>query len=223
MDLSALVSRRVIPVITLSDHREANVVGDALAGGGLPIAEVTLRTPVALDAVEILAARGDLLVGVGSVTRPAQVDAAARAGARFIVSPGINAAVVAHARSHALPVLPGVATASEIMLAISLGLNMVKLFPAAVFGGPDAILALSAAFPHMGFVPTGGITASAAEGYLRLPSVRAVGGSWMLPSEAVAAHDLDTLVSHVRAAARVGAGTAAGTTSDQIQESPDTP
>jgi 2-dehydro-3-deoxyphosphogluconate aldolase/(4S)-4-hydroxy-2-oxoglutarate aldolase len=171
---------RVIPVIVLDQARDAEPLGAALAAGGLRAAEVTFRTDAAADAIRILSERDDLLVGAGTVVTEAQVDEAAAAGARFVVSPGFSARVVAHCRQLDMPVLPGAATPTEIQMAIDAGLDTVKFFPAEQLGGVPMLRALAAPFRTMKFVPTGGVTAANLGDYLALPPVVAVGGTWMV-------------------------------------------
>lgn len=175
-----LGSHRVIPVIVIDDATQASPLADALMRGGLPIAEITFRTAAAPDALRSLAGRDDLVAGAGSVRTADQVDEAVAAGARFVVSPGLSERVVERCREHGVPVLPGVATASEIMRALDLGLDVVKLFPAGAVGGPGAVRDLSGPFPGVRFVPTGGVGPANVGDYLSLPSVVAVGGSWMV-------------------------------------------
>ncbi|BAL89872.1 putative KDPG and KHG aldolase [Actinoplanes missouriensis 431] len=182
--MSFLDGHAVVPVVVLDDPGRAAALGEALVGGGLPIAEVTLRTPGALAGIAAMAENPDLLVGAGTVLTAAQADAAVEAGARFVVSPGLSRAVVERCRALRVPVLPGVATATEVLAAADLGLDAVKFFPAATSGGAPAVAALAAVFAGMRFVPTGGITAANAGEYLALPSVLAVGGSWMVPRDA---------------------------------------
>ena len=154
-----LGGHRVVPVVVLDDVGKADELGAALAAGGLPVAEATFRTPEAAAVLRRLAERSDLLVGAGTVITAAQVDLAHDAGARFVVSPGLSATVVRRCQELDLPVFPGVSTASEIIAALDLGVETVKFFPAEASGGLGTIKALSAAFPQVRFVPTGGITA----------------------------------------------------------------
>lgn len=190
----------VIPVVVLEEAAHAETLGEALVAGGLPVAEVTFRTSAAADAIRRLVARGDILVGAGTVLTVDQLEEAVAAGARFIVSPGLSAAVVRRAQEIGVPIVPGIGTATELMEAKALGLTTVKLFPASVIGGPAAIKALSSAFPGMQFIPTGGVSPSNLADYLGLEVVPAVGGSWMVPSTLVASGDVDALIQLVRAA-----------------------
>ncbi|WP_127500376.1 bifunctional 4-hydroxy-2-oxoglutarate aldolase/2-dehydro-3-deoxy-phosphogluconate aldolase [Actinoplanes solisilvae] len=186
-----LKGHRVVPVVVLDDPGAADDLGAALVAGGLPVAEATFRTPRAAAVLRRLAQRGDLVVGAGTVLTTQQVDRAYEAGARFVVSPGLSAEVVRRCQALGLPVIPGVSTASEIMAALDLGLDTVKFFPAEACGGLPTIKALSAAFPQIRFVPTGGITARSAPAYLDHPAVAAVGGSWMVAPDLLAAGNWD--------------------------------
>lgn len=185
---------RVVPVVVLDDVARADDLGAALVAGGIPVAEVTFRTPSAARVLRRLADRGDLVAGAGTVVTAGQVDEAYHAGARFVVSPGLSESVVERCRALGLPVLPGVTTATELIRALDLGLETVKFFPAEPSGGLAMVTSLSAAFPAMRFLPTGGITAASAPAYLAHPSVAAVGGSWMLPGTAVQAGRWDEVV-----------------------------
>lgn len=189
--LAALRDHRVVPVVVLDEAADADPLGAALVAGGLPIAEVTLRTSAGPDAIRALVDRGDLLVGAGTVLTADQVDVAVTAGARFVVSPGLSRAVVERCAEHGVPAVPGAVTATEVQAAVELGLRMVKFFPAGTSGGPAAIRALAAPFPDVEFVPTGGIGPSTLGGYLTIPAVAAVGGSWMVPRDRIAAGDFD--------------------------------
>ena len=184
--LSELGRHRLVPVITLDEARHARPLLAALIAGGLPCAEVTFRTPAAADALRAMTeaasetgAGGPALIGAGSVRRPEQVDQALGAGARFIVSPGLSPAVLRACADQAVPVIPVVATATEICAALDAGLTTVKLFPAEPLGGVALIGALRGPFPEVLFVPTGGIGAEQLPAYLACPAVAAVGGSWM--------------------------------------------
>ncbi|MEV6343199.1 bifunctional 4-hydroxy-2-oxoglutarate aldolase/2-dehydro-3-deoxy-phosphogluconate aldolase [Actinoplanes sp. NPDC051851] len=191
--LQQLTRHALVPVIVLDDAADADPLGAALAGGGLPVAEVTFRTDAAEEAIRILAARGDILVGAGTVLTPDQVDRAVGAGARYVVSPGLSRTVVEHCRRHEVTVLPGAVTATEVQAALELGVDTVKFFPAGTSGGAKAIAALAAPFTGVRFVPTGGIDAGNVADYLALPSVAAVGGSWMAPRAAIRAGEFDAI------------------------------
>ena len=191
--LQRLAAYRVVPVVVIDDPHDADALAQALVDGGLPVAEVTFRTAAAPEAIRAMAARGDVLVGAGTVVTPAQVDAAVAAGASYVVSPGISRAVVERCHEHGVLALPGAVTATEVQAALELGLTAVKFFPAGTSGGPAAIAALAAPFHGLGFVPTGGIGPSNLAEYLSLPVVLAVGGSWMVPRDRVREGDFDAV------------------------------
>jgi len=187
--LSALSMAYLVPVVVLDDAADADALAAALVAGGLPVAEVTFRTAAAQDSIRAMSARGDILVGAGTVLTVEQVDQAVAAGASYVVSPGLSRAVVERCREHGVLALPGAVTATEIQAALELGLTTVKFFPAGTSGGAAAIAALTAPFDGVTFVPTGGIGPKNLHEYLSIPSVAAVGGSWMVPRERVKAGD----------------------------------
>ncbi len=187
--LSVLSAARLVPVVVLDDAAGADVLAGALVAGGLPVAEVTFRTAAAPEAIRVMADRGDVLVGAGTVLTVAQVDQAVAAGARFVVSPGLSRAVVERCQELGVVVLPGAVTATEVQAALELGLTTVKFFPAGTSGGPAAIKALAAPFGQVRFVPTGGVGPGNLADYLAIGSVAAVGGSWMVPRDLIAAGD----------------------------------
>lgn len=195
-----ITAKRIIPVLVLERASAATPLGDALVAGGIHVAEVTFRTDAAEGAIRQLAGRSDLLVGAGTVLDAAQVDAAVDAGAGFIVSPGLLPEVVHRAGERGVPVTPGAVTPSEIMVALSLGINVVKFFPAGTYGGASAIKALAAPFRQVRFIPTGGVSETNLSDYLSLPMVPAVGGSWMAPPELIAAEEFGQIVELSRAA-----------------------
>lgn len=204
IDLTTVLGRyRLLPVLVMDDPSDAAPLGAVLVEAGLPVAEVTLRTPRALEALERMAAVPGLVVGAGSVVSAAQVDAVARAGGRFVVSPGLHVPVVERCATQGLACLPGVATASEVMTAHAVGIDAVKLFPAHLIGGPAAVEALSGPFPAMRFVPTGGVDEHTLPAYLAQPAVLAVGGSWMVPRALVRAGAFEQIRSAVAEAARL--------------------
>jgi len=185
--LDRLAVARIVPVIVLDDAADAGPLADALLAGGIDCAEITLRTPAGLAAVQALAHRDDILVGAGTVLTAAQTDEAVAAGARFVVSPGLGLDVVHRAQRLGVTVLPGVATATELQAAAAAGLGAVKFFPAGALGGLGMLNALAGPFPGMRFMPSGGVTAENAADYLAHPSVFAVGGSWMVPRTLIGA------------------------------------
>jgi len=195
MDLTAaLVDAGVIPVVTLSRAEQGVPVAEALLAGGLTCVEVTFRSDAAPAAIELIRSRVPaLLVGAGTILTTAQADAAIAAGASFLVAPGFNPTVVDHVLSRGIPMLPGVCTPSEIEQALGRGLQLVKFFPAAAMGGVGFLRALAGPYPMVRYVPTGGITPADVAGYLALPSVVAVGGTWLAAGDIVAAEAWDTI------------------------------
>jgi 2-dehydro-3-deoxyphosphogluconate aldolase/(4S)-4-hydroxy-2-oxoglutarate aldolase len=184
----------VIPVIVIDRLDDAVPLARALVAGGVKVLEVTLRTPVALQAIEAMAREvPGAIVGAGTIRSAADARAAARAGAVFGVSPGYTAEVGAACREAGLPLLPGVATASEVMAAQADGLSFLKFFPATAAGGIPLLKALAGPFPDVVFCPTGGITLQTAPDFLSLPNVKVCGGSWLTPADAVKAGDWDRI------------------------------
>jgi 2-dehydro-3-deoxyphosphogluconate aldolase / (4S)-4-hydroxy-2-oxoglutarate aldolase len=196
---------RVVPVLTVDDPDDAVQLVQALVDAGLRAIEITLRTPTALEAIRRSTSEVPLgVIGAGSVTTAGLAGQAIDAGARFVVSPGFDDGVVEVAMSRSVPVLPGIATATELLRAVDCGLGAVKLFPAELLGGPALIRAYAAVWPEVRFMPTGGITAASAPAYLALPQVLAVGGSWMVDETAVSDKDWMSVTNHAAAAARLG-------------------
>ena len=192
----------VMPVVVLHDAEAAVPLARALVAGGLPGIEVTLRTPAALGAIERIAAEvPEAVVGAGTVTTPDQAAAAAKAGARFLVSPGSTGTLASAMADTGLPFLPGVSTVSEALALLELGIFELKFFPAEAAGGAAFLKSLSGPLPQVRFCPTGGITPASAPDYLALPNVGCVGGSWLAPADAVAAGDWDRVTALARQAA----------------------
>lgn len=191
-------SNRLVPVVVIDDIATAGPLAEALVLGGLPVAEVTFRTAAAAAAIKVMADRGDVIVGAGTVLSVQQVDQAVEAGARYIVSPGLGEKVVARCQELGVPVLPGATTATEVQRAIELGLSVVKFFPAGTSGGAPAIKALAAPFPQVSFVPTGGVGPGNLGDYLSIPSVVAVGGSWMVAKDLVVAGKFEEITHLTR-------------------------
>jgi 2-dehydro-3-deoxyphosphogluconate aldolase/(4S)-4-hydroxy-2-oxoglutarate aldolase len=176
----------VIPVIVIDRAEHAVPMARALLEGGVRVLEVTLRTPVALAAIEAIArAVPEAIVGAGTIRTQADARSAVAAGARFAVSPGLTPSVAEACRAVRLPLLPGAATAAEVMLAAELGFSFLKFFPASAAGGAAMLKAWASPFADMAFCPTGGITAENAASYLALPNVRVVGGTWLTPADAL--------------------------------------
>ncbi|MDH2429532.1 bifunctional 4-hydroxy-2-oxoglutarate aldolase/2-dehydro-3-deoxy-phosphogluconate aldolase [Sphaerisporangium sp. TRM90804] len=180
----------VVPVVVIEDVGTAVPLARALVAGGLPVIEVTLRTPCALDAVRRIAAEvPDAVVGAGTVRTPADVEAATRAGSQFLVSPGCTPNLVNAMEGSGLPFLPGAATASEVMVLAERGLNELKFFPAVPAGGIAYLKALAGPIPEVRFCPTGGIRPETAHEFLALSNVGCVGGTWLTPADAIASGD----------------------------------
>ncbi|MFI1100103.1 bifunctional 4-hydroxy-2-oxoglutarate aldolase/2-dehydro-3-deoxy-phosphogluconate aldolase [Streptomyces melanogenes] len=193
----------VVPVVVLDDAADAVPLARALVAGGLPAIEVTLRTPAALDAIRAIAEGvPQAVVGAGTVVSAAGVADAVAAGARFLVSPGWTGGLLDAMTASGLPFLPGVATASEVVALLERGIREMKFFPAEAAGGTAYLKSLAGPLPGARFCPTGGISLASAPDYLALPNVGCVGGTWMLPPDAVAARDW----GRVEALAREAAG-----------------
>ena len=193
---------RVIPVVTLTQIEHAVPLARALVAGGLPVVEVTLRSPAALDAIaEIARALPEVVVGAGSLRRPVQIAEAQAAGARFGVSPGHTAALLDAAEGAGLPYLPGAATASEAMALYERGYDLIKLFPAGPLGGTALLKGLAAPLPEIEFCPTGGVGPDNLADYLACPNVACVGGSWIAPHDLLAAEDWTEIEARARHAA----------------------
>jgi 2-dehydro-3-deoxyphosphogluconate aldolase/(4S)-4-hydroxy-2-oxoglutarate aldolase len=202
-NLAAILAHApVVPVVIVDELADAVPLARALVAGGLPAIEVTLRTPIALEAVRAIASEVEgAIVGVGTVLDPAQLVQAEQAGARFAVSPGHTTRLLDAAAQSELPLLPGVATASEAIALIERGYRFAKFFPAEPAGGPKYLAALASPLPQLRFCPTGGISPESAPRYLALPNVVCVGGSWMISRAHVEARDWDAITSASRAAA----------------------
>ena len=186
--IALLKGQPVIPVLKIDDANDAVPLARALARGGLPVIEITMRTPHALEAIRRAAAEvPEAVVGAGTILTAAQFEQAAAAGSRFIVSPGATREVFAAARGSAVPLLPGAITPSEMMAALEEGLDFLKFFPAEQAGGAAFLKSLASPFAGLRFCPTGGVTAKNAGDYLSLPNVICVGGSWVAPDDAVKA------------------------------------
>lgn len=197
----------VMPVIVLNDIRHAVPLAQALVAGGVRVLEVTMRTPIALDCVRAIRnAVPDAIVGAGTVTSAEDVLAAITAGAQFGVSPGATPALLDAIKRAGLPFLPGTMTPSEVLAARDAGFRALKLFPAAPAGGIPLLKALASVFADVLFCPTGGIDAASAHGYLALPNVACVGGSWLAPPALVAEGNWAAITELARAARRLRAG-----------------
>ncbi len=195
----------VIPVIIIENVEHAIPMAKALVAGGLPVLEVTLRTPEALAAIEVMSKIAGGVVGAGTVLSEADVIAAKQAGAEFAVSPGCTDRLIDACEAHDLPLLPGVSSAGEAMRALERGYDMLKFFPAEQAGGAPFLKALSSPLPQVSFCPTGGVSPSNAMDYLKLPNVKCVGGSWVVNKDLAAKGDWNGIEELARLACRLKA------------------
>jgi 2-dehydro-3-deoxyphosphogluconate aldolase/(4S)-4-hydroxy-2-oxoglutarate aldolase len=192
----------VVPVLTIERVEDAVPLARALAAGGLSVIEVTLRTDAALDAVQAIAAEvPETVVGIGTVTQASDIAFAFSAGAKFLATPGTPPALAVALAKALIPVIPSCATVSEAMALSALGFSVLKFFPAESTGGIGFLKAIAAPLPELSFFPSGGVDANTAPAYLALPNVVAVGGSWMVPKDALAARDFGKITALARAAA----------------------
>lgn len=205
MDLeNALRQLRIVPVIEIADAGDAVALGKTLVDAGLPVAEVTFRTPAAAASIARMVEEvPGLLVGAGTVLSEADVDAAVDAGAHFLVSPGLNAAVVERARRAGIPIVPGVTSPTEIEAARALGLRLLKLFPAEAVGGLPLVKAFAAPYSDVAFMPTGGITPDSVAAWLQVPNVAACGGSWIATRADIAGQRWDDIRAKASQAVRL--------------------
>jgi 2-dehydro-3-deoxyphosphogluconate aldolase / (4S)-4-hydroxy-2-oxoglutarate aldolase len=199
--LNKLLPLGVMPVVTVSGSNDGLALAEALMAGGLPAIEITLRIEGALDAIKAVAkAQPDMLLGAGTVRDASQAEDCVKAGASFLVSPGLVPEVAVYAAKHKIAYLPGICTPTEMEMARALGLTFLKLFPAEVAGGRSMLSAVGQAMPDFKFVPTGGITLETLGSYLALPNVVAVGGSWIASNKDIAARNWDGIRANAQAA-----------------------
>lgn len=198
--LSRFRELRVIPVVAIERAEDAMPLAEALIAGGLPCAEITFRTAAAPRAIKIMAQRGDILVGAGTVLTVDQVKTALDAGARFIVSPGFNPKVAGYCVEHHIACTPGICTPSDIESALDLGLTALKFFPAEAFGGLKTLKAMSGPYTTVEFIPTGGINPSNLADYLSFAKVLACGGTWIAKSAIISAGGFDEIEKNARQA-----------------------
>jgi 2-dehydro-3-deoxyphosphogluconate aldolase/(4S)-4-hydroxy-2-oxoglutarate aldolase len=203
MNIRAILARApVIPVLTIEKVEHAVPLGRALVAGGLPVLEVTLRTSACLPAIEVMRkALPQAVVGIGTLTRIEDLEAATRAGAQFGVSPGLTAALAEAAPKAPFPLLPGIMTPTELMAGLGWGYDTFKLFPAQQAGGVNMLKAFAGPFPDVVFCPTGGVTRATAPDYLALSNVVCVGGSWVAPADRIRAGDWKAIEDLARDAA----------------------
>ncbi len=182
-------SQKLLPILTVDEQAVCKDLADILCEFGLNTFEITLRTEVSLEVIAEISCLGNFIVGAGTLTSPADVRSAIKAGAKFGVSPGITPELLSECEKNCFPLIPGVSTGSEIMSAHFRGYKIFKFFPSEILGGIKALKALSGPFPDCEFIPTGGINEQNAQDYLRLPNVYGVAGSWMIPRELIRERD----------------------------------
>ena len=203
-ELDRLAAAGVVPVVVLDDAKDAVPAARALLAGGVDVMEITFRTAAAAGAIRAVSEGcPEMLVGAGTVVTLDQCRQALECGAKFIVSPGFDPEVVGWCAERSVPITPGCVTPTEIMAAIRLGVNVVKFFPAGVYGGLRAMKALSAPFGGVKFIPTGGVDAKNLKEYLEAPFVHAVGGSWLCPKKEIAAGNFDAVTALCREASQI--------------------
>lgn len=191
---NAIASHKIVPVIKLNNAADALPLAEALIAGGLPVAEITFRSAAAAESIAVVSGKyPDMLVGAGTVTSAAQAKQALESGAKFVVTPGFSREATEFCQRKNIPIFPGVCTPSEIMWLLEYGLDVAKFFPAAQYGGLATIKALSAPFPQMRFMPTGGISEKNIREYLAFGRVIACGGSWMVREELIEAGRFDEI------------------------------
>lgn len=193
----------VVPVIAIDDDKNALPLADALIAGGLPVAEITFRTEAARDVIALIAKhRPEVQIGAGTVLTNAQVDASLEAGARFALSPGLDAEVLAYSAAKGLPFAPGIMTPTDLQAALKAGCQLVKFFPAMAAGGPDMLKNIAAPYAHtgIGFNPTGGVNMANLGDWLAIPQVRAVGGTWIATKADIAAGNWEKIAENARLA-----------------------
>ena len=194
---------RVVPVVAIENAQDAMPLADALIEGGLPCAEITFRTAAAIDAMGIMAQRGDILVGAGTVLKIDQVKAAVDAGAQFMVSPGFNPKVVGYCVENNIAITPGICTPSDIEAALELGVEVLKFFPAEAFGGLKTLKAMSGPYTTVQFVPTGGINPANLVEYLQFPKTLACGGTWIAKTALISDGKFGEIVKNAREAVEI--------------------
>ena len=205
--LQIITSLRVVPAVVIDDASQASMLGLAMKHGGLPCIEVTLRTPAALEAIRTLSKIEGMLVGAGTVTNAEQLQQSIDAGAKFIVTPGLDDDLIRRCQDKDLLIIPGAVTPTEIMRAQNLGLKLVKFFPSNIYGGLPAIEALSGPFPEMRFLPTGGINFTNLATFLGSAIVTACGGTWMAKRESIRTSNFPEIERSCRATMEIVQGT----------------
>lgn len=191
---------RVVPVVAIQNAEDSMQLAGALTESGLPCVEITFRTAAAIDAMRIIAQRGDILVGAGTVLKVDQVKAAVDVGARFMVAPGFNPKVVEYCVENHITITPGICTPSDIEAALDFGLEVLKFFPAEAFGGLKTLKAMSGPYTTVKFIPTGGISPDNLLEYLQFPKVIACGGTWIAKSALISEGKFDEIINNAREA-----------------------
>jgi 2-dehydro-3-deoxyphosphogluconate aldolase/(4S)-4-hydroxy-2-oxoglutarate aldolase len=205
-DVLAIIGKfKVLPIVAIKNAIDAISLADALKAGGLPLVEVTFRTAAAEDAIRAIAARGDILVGAGTIVTVGQAKKAIDAGAKFIVSPGLDVDVVKLCIDAGVPITPGICTPTEVMAAMKLGLSTLKFFPAEAYGGLKTLKALSAPLASVKFIPTGGVNTKNLAEYLAFPKVLACGGTWLATSEMIEQGRFEEITNLGKEAAAIAA------------------
>lgn len=203
--LSVIGNFRILPIVAIKNAKDATSLADALISGGLPLVEVTFRTEAAEEAIRRIAARGDMLVGAGTVVTVNQAEKAIAAGAEFMVSPGFDAEIVRFCFEKGIPITPGICTPSEAMAAMKLGLTTLKFFPAEAYGGLKTLKAISAPLSSINFIPTGGVNTKNLAEYIAFPKVLACGGTWLATSEMIEQGRFDDITDLCKEAALIAA------------------
>ena len=198
--LNQFEKMRVIPVVAIENAGDAFQLADTLIEGGLPCAEITFRTAAGIDAMRIMARRGDILVGAGTVLKIDQVKAAVDAGAQFMVSPGFNPKVVGYCVENSITITPGISTPSDIEAALEFGIDVLKFFPAEAFGGLKTLKAMSGPYGAVRFIPTGGISPANLVEYLRFSKTLACGGTWLAKTALISEGKFDQILKNTREA-----------------------
>jgi 2-dehydro-3-deoxyphosphogluconate aldolase/(4S)-4-hydroxy-2-oxoglutarate aldolase len=205
-DVLAVIGKfRILPIVAIKNAKDAIPLADALIAGGLPLVEVTFRTDAAEEAIRAIAARGDMLVGAGTVITVNQAEKAIAAGAQFLVSPGFDAEIVSFSLEKGIPITPGICTPSEMMAAMKLGLTTLKFFPAEAYGGLKTLKAISAPLASVKFIPTGGVNTKNLAEYLAFPKVLACGGTWLATSEMIEQERFEEITGFCKEAVLIAA------------------
>lgn len=203
--LAVIGNSRILPIVAIKNAKHAIPLADALKAGGLPLVEVTFRTEAAEESIRAIAARGDILVGAGTIVTVNQAEKAIAAGAKFMVSPGFDAEIVRFCLDKGIPITPGICTPSEVMAAMKMGLTTLKFFPAEAYGGLKTLKAISAPLASVKFIPTGGVNTKNLAEYLAFPKVLACGGTWLATSEMIEQGKFEEITNLCKEAVKIAA------------------